>query len=337
VPQFSPPAAASLAALTDVDVDGGVGLVNLAGLAYDGQAELWRPRSYFGGLEGNLISGGVEEIASLFPDGQRSAGVPHVGLDGDRLWRIGGASSTGSLAAPRISYYDLNTGTFTDGLTNSPASGDFPGAVVGGIPYVTRSGTPYNLYRYRVGTNSWDDLGLRPNRYGIDYCQLASFGGRVVVMNRDSLHAYSPASATWAQLPTPSGLADQYSPTMLDAGGFLYLIGGQDGNDGNTKVDRVARFNPATGAWEERAPLPTPLGEVACVYHQGILYALGGVATGGAASDGGYAYFPESNAWIELTDLVLPAATSGGSIGSYGDAIVWNPGDNVGRQFWIIR
>jgi N-acetylneuraminic acid mutarotase len=58
--------------------------------------------------------------------------------------------------------------------------------------------------------------------------------------------------------------------------GRVYLIGGQTMADAPTYVDTVYELNPATGAWVEKARMPTARSSGVAVVHDGKIYVAGG-------------------------------------------------------------
>src|SRR5262249_52486258 len=83
-----------------------------------------------------------------------------------------------------------------------------------------------------------------------------------------------------------------------DRNGVVYAIGGA--NSGGV-VARVDAFDPATGAWTSRAPLPAPrfLAAAATASSDGRIYVLGGAHDEGATSVASSVsiYDPAANVW----------------------------------------
>lgn len=61
-----------------------------------------------------------------------------------------------------------------------------------------------------------------------------------------------------------------------------------------------------TGAWQQRAPLPTPRSEVASAVLDGRIYVIGGYIAQGSASSVVEAYDATADRWQRLSDLPAP-------------------------------
>jgi N-acetylneuraminic acid mutarotase len=114
-----------------------------------------------------------------------------------------------------------------------------------------------------------------------------------------TVQIYDIASNTWElgpPLPQPNnhGMA-------AGVNGRVYLIGGQttDVSEGPT-VDTVYELNPASGAWVEKAPMPTARSAGVAVVHDGRIYVAGGRPPHGSDFA---AYDPGSDSWQVLPDL----------------------------------
>ena len=114
-----------------------------------------------------------------------------------------------------------------------------------------------------------------------------------------TVQIYDIASGTWTlgpPLPQPNnhGMA-------AGVNGRVYLIGGQttDVSEGPT-VDTVYELNPASGAWVEKAPMPTSRGAGVAIVHDGKIYVAGGRPPRG---NDFAVYDPRSDSWQVLPDL----------------------------------
>ncbi|MEU8825690.1 kelch repeat-containing protein [Streptomyces sp. NPDC048636] len=136
----------------------------------------------------------------------------------------------------------------------------------------------------------------------------------------DTVEAYSPATNTWATLPSmPTARAfltgaaapcPASVPTLQ--GTCVYAIGGDDGSD---IVSTVEAYSPATDTWETLPSMPTarysPAGAAApcpAGLTNTCVYAIGGDSYSGFL-DTAEAYAPATNTWVTLPSM--PTARSG--------------------------
>ena len=102
--------------------------------------------------------------------------------------------------------------------------------------------------------------------------------------------------------------------------GKVHAVGGR-GVDNNFTVGTHEVFDPATGQWSERAPLPQPRDHMALVAVDGKLHAIGGRITNPASRVGTHdIYDPKSNSWT--SGPPLPTARSGLAYANYQGMIV---------------
>ena len=120
--------------------------------------------------------------------------------------------------------------------------------------------------------------------------------------NRTSraVQVYDIATDQWQlgpELPQPNnhGMA-----AAVD--GRIYLIGGQttDDQQGATAVETVYELDPATGAWVEKAPMPTARSGGVAVALDGKIYVAGGRVPRG---NDFAVYDPATDQWEVLPDL----------------------------------
>jgi N-acetylneuraminic acid mutarotase len=115
-----------------------------------------------------------------------------------------------------------------------------------------------------------------------------------------TVQVYDIASDSWQlgpQLPQPNnhGMA-------AGVNGKIYLIGGQttDDQQGASAVDMVYELDPATGAWVEKARMPTARSGGVAVVHDGKIYVAGGRVPRG---NDFAVYDPAADRWEVLPDL----------------------------------
>jgi N-acetylneuraminic acid mutarotase len=91
-------------------------------------------------------------------------------------------------------------------------------------------------------------------------------------------------------------------------GGKLYAVGGRSGDIGGI-TNALEEYDPATGLWTERAPMPTARGGIAGVAVEGQLYVFGGEGNR-ARPDGVFpqveAYDPATDTWRSLPPMGIP-------------------------------
>ena len=167
-----------------------------------------------------------------------------------------------------------------------------------------------------------------------------------------SVLAYDSRTDSWTTLPDYPGPPIR-SAAAIGLGGFVYLFGGYL-YDYEISAE-VWRFDPATGAWEQRTSMPEARLHASVHELNGRIYVLGGRTTPAWGyrstallyDPGQDAYPPSAQAWTMQTDAVLPSPlgdNSGASIegdlftlGSYEPFVpsrflVYSPRANRWRQ-----
>jgi N-acetylneuraminic acid mutarotase len=90
--------------------------------------------------------------------------------------------------------------------------------------------------------------------------------------------------------------------------GRLYAVGGRiDGNYSRNLASNEA-YDPATGRWEQRAPLPTARSGIAAAILEGRMFVFGGEAPAGTFNQA-EAYDARSNGWS--SQARMPTARHG--------------------------
>jgi hypothetical protein len=105
---------------------------------------------------------------------------------------------------------------------------------------------------------------------------------------------YDPQSDSWTQGPPLGVWRTDLAATVVN--GRIYAIGGEidyfaDGGGGFyiSATTSVEEFDPATGYWSSRAPLPRPREAAGAAVLDGKIYIVGGGYSGGFA-DGDWYY-----------------------------------------------
>ena len=117
-----------------------------------------------------------------------------------------------------------------------------------------------------------------------------------------TVHVYDAAKDAWTLgPPVPQPLNHPMAATV---DGKLYVIGGQPTAAGRAEaarfLDTVFQFDPATGAWTRRAPMPTARSAGAAVALAGKIYVAGGRPPHGHDFA---VYDPAIDRWLTLADL----------------------------------
>jgi len=218
------------------------------------------------------------------------------------------ARTTASGADGVYTFANVPPGTYT--LAVAPPAGFVVDAA--GTASVTVAGgaeanaSAFVLARAPIAPGGW---GLRAGLLVANSeFALAESNGKIYVMGgypasrvtSRTVQIYDIASDRWAlgpELPQPNnhGMAAAVN-------GKVYLIGGQftDDQQGATAVDQVYELNPATGAWVEKARMPTARSGGVAVVHDGKIYVAGGRVPRGSDFA---VYDPAADKWEVLPNL----------------------------------
>lgn len=121
---------------------------------------------------------------------------------------------------------------------------------------------------------------------------------------------YAPLSSSgignWSlSTPYPANL---YFPSCFASNGYIYCLGGADGNDNSQSTDYYAALSSTgVGTWTQTTAYPLQASGQACAFSSGYIYCVGGEED------------PSSNSY---TNAVYYAAVSPGGIGT------WKQGSN---------
>jgi N-acetylneuraminic acid mutarotase len=240
----------------------------------------------------------------------------------NELWVMGGFTSRSLQVTRRIDIYDPESNSWRPGP-------DLPGAethmavvsvgndivVVGGFagPFSPRPQTTTAVWRYSAATATWTAGPPLPMAgagfaWGLIGTELHIAGGLDLTGNVDvDVHYVWNLSgqAEWtsaARFPNPRNHGGG-----AVAGGLFYAIAGRHRWDESAgHVADVNAFNPATGAWTTRAPIPSPRSEIGAstfTLADGRIVVIGGSVAGVMPSSDVFAYQPSSNIWSALTPL----------------------------------
>jgi glucose/arabinose dehydrogenase/N-acetylneuraminic acid mutarotase len=190
------------------------------------------------------------------------------------------------------------------------------------------SGAQASAAVYDPAANRWSPLpALATARGGAGAVAVA---GKIYVaggMGADgaslaSVEVFNTATGTWGSAPAMSVRRD--NPGVAELAGAVYVFGGRtrnaDGTTANGTLKSVARFDPATGAWSDRAAMPTGRRAVAVGTLRGRAQIIGGeAAASGAAFEQNEEYDPVTNSWRTLQ--AVPTARHGAAAGTVGDVV----------------
>src|SRR5712692_5753881 len=97
----------------------------------------------------------------------------------------------------------------------------------------------------------------------------------------------------WSELARMPSMRQEISTAVLD--GKIFVLAGFDSSGMST--DTVEVYDPDTGAWSSRAPLPIRTNHNAAAVAGGGLYAFGGT------SKRVFAYEPVQDAWSDVAPM----------------------------------
>lgn len=206
-------------------------------------------------------------------------------------------------------------------------------AVVGSTLYVlgfyigsSQSNTSRQVYAYDPGTNEWSErTGMPQGTQRASGCvavlgeKIYVFGGARGATVSDA-SVYDTTTDSWQMLPALPESREHCAAGGID--GVVYIVAGRADSITGFRASTLA-FDPATGTYLQKAPIPTPRGGIAGAVLAGRLFAFGGEGNSAAGSNGVFgnveAYDPVSNSWQTFTPLEIPrhgygAATLDGRI-----------------------
>lgn len=202
------------------------------------------------------------------------------------------------------------------------------------------------VYEYDPATNKWTKKKNMPRP--MHHMAMAEYRGKIYVMGGlvrgpeqggwapiDDAWEYDPSNDSWKALPPMPG-GKRGSAIAEEVGGKIYVIGGAATNPGSKEValyvNRPHRsvstneaYDPATGKWETRNPMPTARNHAASGAVDGKIYVIAG-RVGGAMipvasnTDIVEVYDPAIDQWGVLRQR-MPSARSAVAYGTYGGKI----------------
>jgi hypothetical protein len=288
--------------------------------------------------------------------GLAAATAPCPGLlHGTCVYGIGGFNGT---FLRTVEAYSPATNTWAK-LPSMPTARDFlaaatapcpPGAdgLVGTCVYAIGgyNGTDLNTVEaYSPATNTWATLPSMPTARNalagatapcpgaLDRACVYATGGHNSTGALNTVEAYTPATNTWATLPSmPTARyllagATAPCPATWDRA-CVYAIGGTSNGAGG--LNTVEAYTPATNTWAELPAMPTARLDLAgatapCpeAWNRACVYAVGGSSIGaGGGLNTAEAYTPATDTWAELPSMPTGRFDLAGATAPCPDA--WN-------------
>ncbi|XP_069104186.1 kelch-like protein diablo [Argopecten irradians] len=124
----------------------------------------------------------------------------------------------------------------------------------------------------------------------------------------NNFYIYDQVDRSWQTKAKMHMSRSQFGLTIVD--GYAYAIGGQDGSEILTTVER---YDPHTNAWTLINPLNKALRFMTSISYKGKLYVFGGETTNSISSSA-YKYDPTEDSWLELPPMSTPRVLAGSVI-----------------------
>lgn len=184
-----------------------------------------------------------------------------------------------------------------------------------------------SAYSYDFGTGQWSalpDLSVARGEHvsAVVEGRIYVIGGRVggtpsastFNEHRDTsrMDIFDPETGTWSRGVDAPTARNSAASAVID--GRIYIVGGRqylaqtDGNAVNVNVASLEVFDPETGLWSVRAPLPQAAGGVAAAAVEGKLYVVGGEQWSPTREvfAEAWIYDPATDEWDAMPDLNVP-------------------------------
>lgn len=220
-----------------------------------------------------------------------------------------------------------------------------------------------SVWAYDFDTNAWQALADLPVARGehvsaIVDGRLYVIGGRVggtpsaasFGEHRDTsrVDIFDLETGTWSRGIDAPTARNSAGSAVID--GKIYVVGGRqflaqaDGSPANVNSAALEVFDPETGFWSVRAPLPQGAGGIAVTAVDGKLAVFGGeqwTPTQEVFGEG-WLYDPATDAWEALADLNVPrhgaaAAAIDGRVFVFGGATETGAGDVANNEALVLE
>ena len=168
------------------------------------------------------------------------------------------------------------------------------------------------LWRYDANADEWEDLPplVQGARGALG---ATAIDGRIYTVGGVTQGMGGPAIADAARFEIASGEWEMLDPmptarehlAVAQADGLVIAIGGRNGLDVDLRMAGATEaFDPATGSWEQRAPLPVPRSGMGVATSGDAVYVLGGEGANGVYDDVDR-YDPSTDTWEALPRLPI--------------------------------
>jgi uncharacterized protein (TIGR03437 family) len=172
-----------------------------------------------------------------------------------------------------------------------------------------------NTYMYNPRTDQWQTVGRMNVPRGAS--GVAVIGRRIYVAGglrgggtvSDDFEVFDTETRTWTTLPPMPTARDHL--TAQAAGGRFYALAGRRGAIA-AGVAATEEYDPATGVWRQRAPIPVPRGGIGSGVIRGRIVVFGGEGSAPnhlGTFDDVHEYDPATDVWRPLTPM--PTARHG--------------------------
>jgi pimeloyl-ACP methyl ester carboxylesterase len=255
--------------------------------------------------------------------------IPRWGLAvfeaGGKLYAVGGTYGNRSVPISNNEVFDPAVGSWMEGAPMPTPRWKVAAASVGGRLYVAGGGPTGNqnivtdvVESYDPSTDTWAvEPRLPTARWG---STAAGWGDRLYVVGG---HVYSPfpsqqALGTLEVLDTSLGLwlrfpgmpTPRWDAASAFVDGKLYVIGGfryETDDPGSWRVlSVVEEYDPGTGLWRSRTPMPTPRTGMGVAVSGGEVFVFGGHDGANGTTAVLEAYDPSSDSWRTVAPSGTP-------------------------------
>jgi N-acetylneuraminic acid mutarotase len=220
--------------------------------------------------------------------------------------------------------YNMTTNQWTQ-KSYIPGNGIDEGgaAVINGKIYAIGDPSDFTIKIYDPSSDTWREGATIPTpRQGMAVTavnnKLYTIGGDSAP-GLDICERYSPDTDTWEQLstkmPTPRGYA---ASAVVD--GKIYVIGGRDRSNPKDILDNVEVFDPATQAWQKKAPMPTRRSGAAAAVVNGKIIVFGGFGGSEPYLNVVEEYDPKTDIWTRISPD-MPEGKAHMAIGTQGNSV----------------
>ncbi len=218
-------------------------------------------------------------LETTLPDGGLNA--PAAALLGNKIYLIGGFSTTSNVPVAKLWIYDLASKTWQAGANLPAARGGHSVAVAEGKIHVLGGGnersTIANHSMYDPAQNTWQELTPLPRREGSPAVvahqgQVYAIGGRSGQVDFGEVYIYDLANKGWNFGPViePRGTAGAVVYCQQ-----IYLFGGES-QAKQKSVDTVQYLDSKTNQWRNAPSMPSARNFARAVNFKNAVYVVGG-------------------------------------------------------------